>query len=519
MILLIFTTISIIIIGSVCGYLLYKKFVDIDYSTNKLNILTTSMQEKNSKENKNILNELSKNNLTDTELQYVDSEIKKKINATEQSITDVQEKMNDYKKQFITDVLTSKTINGQNAVMGEINSGPVNITGDANTTNLNTSGVFNAKGTANITGLLTANGDTNFVGNVNAKNLNTSGIFTSTNQINAKNLNTSGLLTAQTINSSVISAPKRLNLKQSGGSAINFTPNWQRTPDKTKNVSEISNDTTRFKQLMIVGNKSGGRERRVGIWDTLNMNGTLNANGPLNVKGPINASVISAPNGLNLKQSGESAINFTPNWQNTPDSSKNVSEISNDTRKFKQLMIVGNKSGGGKRKVGIWDTLNMNGTLNANGPLNVKGPINANGPLNVKGPINSSVISAPNGLNLKQSGESAINFTPNWQKTPDSTRNVSEISNDTRGFKQLMIVGNKSGGGERRVGIWDTLNMNGTLNANGPLNVKGPINANQNVNITGSLTTNNVKVRDELCLGDICLNSTQLKQMMTTAKV
>jgi hypothetical protein len=39
------------------------------------------------------------------------------------------------------------------------------------------------------------------------------------------------------------------------------------------------------------------------------------------------------------------------------------SVIANDTDKYKQLMIVGNKSSSGARTVGIWDKLNVNGQL------------------------------------------------------------------------------------------------------------------------------------------------------------
>lgn len=60
-------------------------------------------------------------------------------------------------------------------------------------------------------------------------------------------------------------------------------------------------------------------------------------------------------------------LNFTNNWMDTMHSDNNVSEISNDTTVFKKLMLVGNKSGGGKRKVGIWDDLDVAGNLSASG--------------------------------------------------------------------------------------------------------------------------------------------------------
>lgn len=71
------------------------------------------------------------------------------------------------------------------------------------------------------------------------------------------------------------------------------------------------------------------------------------------------------------------------------------------------------------------------------------------------------------------SGSNPVNFTSAWSSTPDAVLNVSEISNDTVGYQQLMIIGNKSqGSGNRRVGVWDQFQVAGasfhqTFNVNG----------------------------------------------------
>lgn len=75
---------------------------------------------------------------------------------------------------------------------------------------------------------------------------------------------------------------------------------------------------------------------------------------------------------------------------------------------------------------------------------------------------------------------SGIKHSRNWTGYPDGRNDGAEIANDTSGFKQLMIVGNKSGGGERRVGIWDTLDVNGRLNVNGTLSVPSGIEVRNN---------------------------------------
>jgi hypothetical protein len=56
-----------------------------------------------------------------------------------------------------------------------------------------------------------------------------------------------------------------------------------------------------------------------------------------------------------------------------------------------------------------------------------------------------------------------IRFTSNWSGFPDLANNHAEISNDTNQNKTLMLVGNKSAGGPRRVSVWDRLEVNGTF--------------------------------------------------------
>jgi hypothetical protein len=62
-------------------------------------------------------------------------------------------------------------------------------------------------------------------------------------------------------------------------------------------------------------------------------------------------------------------IKISKMWSAYPDDKTDGAEIANDTDKYKQLMIVGNKSAGGVRQVGIWDQLNVNGTLKTVGQM------------------------------------------------------------------------------------------------------------------------------------------------------
>lgn len=56
-----------------------------------------------------------------------------------------------------------------------------------------------------------------------------------------------------------------------------------------------------------------------------------------------------------------------------------------------------------------------------------------------------------------------LRFTANWSGFTDLGSNHAEISNDTNQNKTLMLVGNKSAGGPRRVSVWDRLEVNGSF--------------------------------------------------------
>jgi len=84
-------------------------------------------------------------------------------------------------------------------------------------------------------------------------------------------------------------------------------------------------------------------------------------------------------------------------------------------------------------------------------------------------------------------GANPLKFSSGWSAFPDGRKNGAEISNDTDVYKQLMIVGNTSAGGPRKVGIWDRLDVNGTLNVNGDATVNGKLLA-ASVQVNGNTT-------------------------------
>lgn len=131
-----------------------------------------------------------------------------------------------------------------------------------------------------------------------------------------------------------------------------FTPNWSGYPDKATGNSEISNDVTNFKSLMLVGNRSsGGPNRQVKIFDDLSVNANLST--------------------TNLTISGQGQMGnlyFTPTWSGYPDKAPGNSEISNDVTNLKSLALIGNRSSGSKnRQVRIYDDLFVASNLSVNG--------------------------------------------------------------------------------------------------------------------------------------------------------
>jgi hypothetical protein len=71
---------------------------------------------------------------------------------------------------------------------------------------------------------------------------------------------------------------------------------------------------------------------------------------------------------------------------------------------------------------------------------------------------------------------STLHFTSVWHGWPSFTRGHAEICNDTHDEKTLMIVGNYSADtSNRRVSIWDRLEINGSLRVTADVDVAGDI--------------------------------------------
>ena len=81
-----------------------------------------------------------------------------------------------------------------------------------------------------------------------------------------------------------------------------------------------------------------------------------------------------------------------------------------------------------------------------------------------------------------------LRFSSAWSGSPDAANGVnSEISNDVGAYKALMLVGNRSAGGQRRVGVWDRLDVHG-----------------------------NVGIDQQLCIGGTCITEADLRNIKNT---
>ncbi|HEX2926606.1 MAG TPA: tail fiber domain-containing protein, partial [Ruminiclostridium sp.] len=213
---------------------------------------------------------------------------------------------------------------------------------------------------------------------------------------------------------------------------LRFTSAWSGLPNNNKNCAEISNDTSYYKALMIVGNQSAGQGRKVAIWDRLDVNGFLYVNGNMQLSQALTPSAGSGRNGIIFPSNpgggaGDSA--WLKYYARSGEACSLEIGTSDNTDDNIALMATGN--------VGI-------GTLNPSDKLDV------------------------NGWMRVLSGSNPLRFTSSWSGFPDQAINNAEICNDTSQFKSLMIVGNRSGG-SRKVSIWDKLDVNGNLQVNGDI--------------------------------------------------
>ena len=135
------------------------------------------------------------------------------------------------------------------------------------------------------------------------------------------------------------------------GNQIKFSKGWTGYPDNVPLQSEISNDPGGG--LMIVGNRLNDKNkpRTVGVWDVLNVNGTTNANGQLNANGNVRLNgTVTTPNNHTWGSEGRQHISAGEILYLLP----------------KNGITVGKEWGG-------TGDLRVQGQIDVNGPVNISG--------------------------------------------------------------------------------------------------------------------------------------------------
>ena len=95
---------------------------------------------------------------------------------------------------------------------------------------------------------------------------------------------------------------------------IKFSSKWSGFEGLAKNNSEISNDTTDFKSLMLLGNTSAENGRQVKVWDDLSVDRNLNVNHQVCI-GP-RWCIIAEGNNLSFRDNlagGDKRVTMYPN--------------------------------------------------------------------------------------------------------------------------------------------------------------------------------------------------------------
>ncbi len=220
---------------------------------------------------------------------------------------------------------------------------------------------------------------------------------------------------------------------------IRFTSEWTAFPDLTTNQAEICNDTVYHKALMIVGNQSAGQGRKVAIWDRLDVNGFLYVNGSMQLSQALNVTAGSGNNGIVFPNNPGGGL-WDGAW------------VKYYPRSGEACTL----------EIGTSNDGDDNICLTATGGTGV-------GTTDPRDSFDSA------GWTRIMSDTNPIRFTSAWSGFTELTSKNSEISNDISAYKTLMLVGNRSAGQERKVSVWDNLDVHGPMRVTGNLIAKGAI--------------------------------------------
>ncbi len=276
------------------------------------------------------------------------------------------------------------------------------------------------------------------------------------------------------------------------GGALNplrLTSAWSGFPETKNNAAEIANDTGTYKALMILGNKSAGGVRRVGLWDRVDVYGRLvvgpGADAGITVNGPVDSSAVKTGD-LNVTTLATvAALKVVSTLSSGPVTITGALSVSEPVSALKGLQVGAGSLYNGNRLQVQGGATHLDGN-----PLYLRAGVNDQyDVVRWNASLDTVDVAGYNGVNIgyTRTGQGAgvslpvlsvrdtylefagagnpLRITANWSNFTGTGVNAAEISNDTSSYKTLMIVGNRSNGGVRRVSVSDRLEVNGDLTA------------------------------------------------------
>lgn len=168
----------------------------------------------------------------------------------------------------------------------------------------------------------------------------------------------------------------------------------------------------------------------------LSVGGTTVVSGVLRAS-PAGKDSLVAGDGYVEAGGGGNPLRLTSLWSGFTDTKPNASEISNDTNTYKALMIVGNRSAGGVRKVALWDRVDVMGRLVV-GPgqdagLTVNGLVDA-AAFKTLGDLSSSTLNVATQANL-----AALKVTGTTNSGPVNITGALSVSEPIVAVKGLQV--------------------------------------------------------------------------------
>ena len=183
------------------------------------------------------------------------------------------------------------------------------------------------------------------------------------------------------------------------------------------------------------------------VGDSADITGNLQVGGNADITGNIYANDLNAAQ--TVRATAVNADVYRPGYAawNSLSTGDGNAAIYNDNATYKSLLISGNNSGGGVRKIDLYEDVRVDRDLTVTRDLDV-------GTTMTSLAVNASVYRTTytnTGAYSYGDGDAAI-------------------YNDNATHQALVITGNRSAGGDRKIKLFDDVTVNGALNVTGKIN-------------------------------------------------